>query len=185
MGASTCALPSLDGAWGGGLGRPFQRSGVGLMRLKELKQLLSDNALVSAMRKISNRNLSLKPDLNRWVLKKAAIVLTVWGLCWYNFRTTFLALGDDFGWFSLKKIQSRPTSSENHLLVNASKRGLFRLTPKRQGMRVCKYAERFKLAFSDITQTLEVEADQIEVREDLRGCRGGGKSRPVGVGWGV
>ena len=72
-----------------------------IMRLKELKQLLSDNALVSAIRKFSNRNLSLKPDLAMSVEKSGSflscIVLTVWGLWWYNFRTTFLALGDDFG----------------------------------------------------------------------------------------
>ena len=52
-------------------------------------------------RKFSNRNLSLKPDLPMSVEKSGSflscIVLTVWGLCWYNFRTTFLALGDDFG----------------------------------------------------------------------------------------
>eukprot|EP00434_Breviolum_minutum_P000819 symbB.v1.2.000720.t1/scaffold40.1/size395337/24 len=51
-----------------------------------------------------------------------------------------------------------------------------------KSMRVCKYAERFKLAFSDITQTLEVEADQIEVREDLRGCRGLGAPLTDGNG---
>ena len=57
-----------------------------------------------------------------------------------------------------------------------------------QGMRVCKYAERFKLAFSDIRQTLEVEADQIEIREDLTGSAGGSVASIAGgrlwlVGW--
>ena len=52
-----------------------------------------------------------------------------------------------------------------------------------QGMRVCKYAERFKLAFSDITQTLEVEADHIEVREDLTGSAGGSVTSVAGRLW--
>mmetsp|Transcript_31592 Transcript_31592/g.57429 ORF Transcript_31592/g.57429 Transcript_31592/m.57429 type:complete len:514 (-) Transcript_31592:1280-2821(-) len=41
-----------------------------------------------------------------------------------------------------------------------------------RGMSMSKYAERFKLAFSDITPTIEIEADQIEVRDDLKGCEG-------------
>lgn len=49
-------------------------------------------------------------------------------------------------------------------------------------MRVCKYADRFKLAFSDITQTLEVEADHIEVREDLTGWERNQRSRSLVIG---